>query len=98
MLDAVRRSEAVVYGVRVAGDAPSFLGRVASMTGGRILTAASPGRLRQAFLEILTEFRTRYLLSYTPRGVGRKGWHRLDVRVKGRAARVVARKGYLAAP
>jgi VWFA-related protein len=95
VVDTARRSEVVAYGVRVGGEAPSFLGRVASTTGGRVLQVASPDRLRQAFLEILTEFRTRYVLSYTPRRVARKGWHRLDVRVKGRAAKVVARKGYL---
>jgi VWFA-related protein len=95
VVDTARRSEVVVYGVHVGGEAPSFLGRVASTTGGRVLQVASPARLREAFLEILTEFRTRYVLSYTPRRVARKGWHRLDVRVKERSAKVVAREGYL---
>ena len=95
VIEAARRSDVVVYAVRAGGEAPRFLGAVASTTGGRVLTADSPDRLRPAFLAILAEFRTRYLLSYTPRGVGRRGWHRLDVRVKERAAKVVARKGYL---
>ena len=42
------------------------------------------------------EFRHRYLLSYTPRGVARDGWHRLEVRVKNRRATIKARPGYLA--
>jgi len=113
VLDAARRGEVVVYGVRIGGDgwglcmgdggvpvrdASAFLDLVTSATGGRLVKAASPERLRQAFLEILTEFRTRYLLRYTPRGVERPGWHRLEVRVKGRAAKVTVRKGYLRTP
>jgi VWFA-related protein len=97
-LDAARRSEVVVYGVRAGGEDSGFLGRVASATGGRVLSVGSPARLQAAFLDILTEFRTRYLLSYTPRGVERKGWHRVEVRVKGRSAKVLARKGYQARP
>ena len=45
---------------------------------------------------MLEEFRRSYLVSYTPRGVDRNGWHRLDVRVKGRRVNVRARPGYLA--
>jgi VWFA-related protein len=98
VLDAAKRSEVVVYGVRVGGEDSGFLDDVASTTGGRRLQAGSPKELQQAFLEILREFRTRYLLRYTPRGIKREGWHRLDVRVKGRPAKVLARKGYLVTP
>jgi hypothetical protein len=35
-------------------------------------------------------------VSYTPRGVARDGWHRLDVRVKNRRVTIKARPGYLA--
>jgi VWFA-related protein len=94
-LDAAKRTEVVVYGVRVGWQGPDFLERVASTTGGRLLQVGSPDRLRRAFLEILDEFRARYVLRYTPRGVARRGWHRLDVRVKARSAKVVVRKGYL---
>ena len=96
-LDAARRTEVVVYGARVGREGQDFLGRVATTTGGRLLQVESPDRLRRAFLEILEEFRSRYVLRYTPRGGQRLGWHRLDVRVKGRSAKVVARKGYLVA-
>ncbi len=98
VLDAARRTEVVVYGVQAGWEEEvdvEFLDRVGSTTGGRLLNVGSSDRLRQAFLEILQEFRTRYVLSYTPRGVARPGWHRLDIRVKGRSAKVVARKGYL---
>jgi hypothetical protein len=46
---------------------------------------------------VLEEFRQRYLVSYTPRGVAKDGWHRLTVRVK-RGGTVKARPGYLAGP
>jgi hypothetical protein len=38
--------------------------------------------------------KTRYVLSYTPRGVAREGWHTLDVRLTRRAGDITARKGY----
>ncbi|HEV7501954.1 MAG TPA: VWA domain-containing protein, partial [Vicinamibacteria bacterium] len=101
VLEAVKRSEAVLYGVAVVpsvharADVSSFLWDAAATTGGRVLAVAEPNRLRQAFVEIVDEFRTRYLLRYTPNGVPRAGWHELDVRVKGRSAKVLARKGYL---
>jgi hypothetical protein len=47
------------------------------------------------FLRVLEEFRHRYLVSYTPRGVSKDGWHRLSVRVK-RSGPVKARPGYVA--
>ena len=40
---------------------------------------------------------SRYLVSDTPRGVEKNGWHRLEVRVKGRRTHVKARPGYLLA-
>jgi hypothetical protein len=64
-------------------------------TAGRLLEIERNANLGSIFLGVLEEFRHRYLLSYTPRGVQAGGWHRLDVRVK-RAATVKARPGYLA--
>jgi hypothetical protein len=46
---------------------------------------------------ILEEFRNRYLLSYSPKGVSAAGWHRLEVKLKNRRATVKARPGYVAA-
>ena len=56
----------------------------------------STGNLRSVFLAALEEFRHRYLVSYTPQGVAKGGWHKVDVRVKRRGATVRARPGYLA--
>jgi VWFA-related protein len=97
VLGTARRSEPVVYGVtlgrRLADD---FLEQLTDVTGGRLLPLQSTDRLRATFLQILEEFRHRYLVSYTPRGVSRDGWHRLQVRIKGRRASVRARAGYFA--
>jgi Ca-activated chloride channel family protein len=98
VLDAAKRTDVVLYAVRIGAEGKHLLGRIASTTGGRLLEVGAADQLRQAFLEILAEFRTRYLLRFTPRGIQRPGWHRLDVRVKGRAAKILAQKGYLVKP
>jgi len=97
VLDIARRCDAVVYGIS-AGMAlkAEFLQELTDQTGGRLFTIESTRGLSAIFLEVLDEFRQRYLLSYSPAGVSRDGWHTLTVRVKGRSAAVRARPGYLA--
>jgi hypothetical protein len=56
----------------------------------------STKNLSAVFLEMLDEFRQRYVVGYSPAGVPIDGWHKLTVRVKGRDAAVKARPGYLA--
>lgn len=121
VLDAARRSEAVVYAVTMrAGGLPSggyrldfrsglqqpvkkaptpvlmqpFLQTLADETGGKVVDAHRSERLRETFVQIVGEFRKRYLLTYTPRGVEKGGWHQLEVKVKGRRVKVAARRGY----
>ena len=74
----------------------TFNRELTSLTGGSLIEIASTRDLSTAFLRILEEFRQRYVVSYTPRGVSRDGWHRLEVRLKGRRATIRARPGYLA--
>lgn len=120
VLDAARRSDIVVYGVRHDhlaregwqpregrgranrwfADEPhlfgrEYLGRLAADTGGSVYVAADLDRLREVFSRVVAEFRSRYLLTYTPQGVDAGGWHELEVRVRGRGRRVQARRGYL---
>jgi VWFA-related protein len=97
VLEVAKRSDAVVYAVS-AGQAgrAEFLGDLAEQTGGRLFRIESTRSLSAVFLEVLNEFRQRYLLSYSPTGVPQEGWHQLTVRVKGRSATVRARPGYLA--
>jgi len=97
VLQSARRADVVAYGVAIRSRInPTFLKELGALTGGSVFEIESTKDLSQTFLRILDEFRQRYLLSYTPRGVPATGWHRLDVRVKGRRATVSARAGYQA--
>jgi VWFA-related protein len=97
VLDAAKRADVVVYGVSVVSRLkPEFLRDVTSFTGGRLFEIEKRANLSAAFLGILDEFRHRYLVSYTPKGVAKDGWHKLEVRVKNRRATIKARPGYLA--
>ncbi|HZR25776.1 MAG TPA: VWA domain-containing protein [Vicinamibacterales bacterium] len=95
VLNAAKRSDVVVYPVSV-GRKQDFLNDLASFTGGRVFELAKTSDLASTFRTIVDEFRHRYLVSYTPRGVSRDGWHRLEVKVKKRGVSVKARPGYLA--
>ena len=94
--DAARRSNVVIYGVASGRTPAAFLGDMADATGGHSYQIESTADIRNTFLKILAEFRERYVLGYSPQGVTSGGWHRLDVRVKGRRVAVRARPGYLA--
>lgn len=99
VVDAARQSDVVVCAVTagLAGHhTKEFLDETSGLTGGRMIAVDSPGDMRGAFVGILEEFRQRYLLSFTPTGVSKTGWHKLEVRVKGRRLAVKARTGYRA--
>jgi VWFA-related protein len=98
VLETAKRSDVVVYGVSVGRSKAEFLRDLASFSGGRLFELDKTANLSATFLSILEEFRRRYLVSYTPRGVSKDGWHRLEVRIKGKRAAVKARPGYLAGP
>jgi Ca-activated chloride channel family protein len=98
VMQAARRSDVVVYGVAIRNRIePRFLKSLSALTGGDVLEIEGTKNLSPTFLRILDEFRQRYLLSFSPTGVSTTGWHRLDVRVKGRRATVKTRDGYQAA-
>jgi len=97
VLDTARRVNGVVYGVSSAREEPRFLRDLASATGGRVIDIGRTGDAGPAFLEILQEFRRRYVITFTPAGVTGGGWHKLDVRVKRSGTRVQARAGYFSA-
>jgi Ca-activated chloride channel family protein len=97
VLDTARRSDTVVYGVSIAGLwKPPFLRDLSALTGGTLFEVESTNTLSRVFLNVLEEFRQRYLVSYSPRGVSKTGWHRLDVRIRNRSVTIKARPGYLA--
>jgi VWFA-related protein len=94
-LETARRVNGVVYGVAAtSGSDARFLRDVTAATGGRVLEIGATGNPGPAFLEILQEFRRRYVITYTPAGVSRGGWHQLNVRVRRGSPRVQARPGY----
>ena len=72
-----------------------FLRRLAEATGGTYWKAESFGRLREVFAAIMRGMNSRYVLSYEPTGVARKGRHRITVSVKTRSAEVRARPEYV---
>jgi Ca-activated chloride channel homolog len=85
-------------GVRLTPDQPvlsktEFLKELTARGGGERLTSTSR-TLPVTFAKIISDFRTRYVLTYTPAGVDGRSWHPIEVRVKGRSARVTARRGY----
>jgi VWFA-related protein len=73
----------------------AFLRDLAKITGGSLIEIESVQELAEVFRGILEEFRLRYLVTYTPKGVSGSGWHKLEVRVKHRSATVKARPGYM---
>jgi Ca-activated chloride channel family protein len=98
IVDAARRANVVVYAIWSGPERrPSFLADTADVAGGRLIDVSRSGNLAAAFLEIFREFRQRYLITYTPSGVGGAGWHRVEVRVKRRNVDVQSRRGYFAA-
>jgi len=97
VMSTARRADVVTYAV-VAADRlrQSFLRDLTDVTGGDLLEVKNTTDVEETFLRLLNEYRQRYLLSYTPTGVGRDGWHKIDVRVKRPNVNVRARSGYLA--
>jgi VWFA-related protein len=69
--------------------------QIAADTGGYVV-AINPGdNLTTTFRRVLEQFRTTYVLYFTPRGVDRQGSHTLEVRVKSAKVDVHARRGYV---
>jgi VWFA-related protein len=68
---------------------------LATLTGGHMFVAERADRLRDAFATVVLQFRSRYLITYRPRGVDATGWHRIELRLKGRSGTITARRGYV---
>ncbi len=73
-----------------------FLEALADETGGRVVHAADEAVVGTTFLRVLDEFRQRYVLSYTATGVAERGWHTIEVKLRGQSGEVRARRGYFA--
>jgi Ca-activated chloride channel homolog len=81
---------------RAAGPAERLLDALAEETGGRVVYASDEAALARTFLDVLKEFRQRYVLSYSPSGVSTAGWHEIEVKLRGKSGEVRARRGYFA--
>lgn len=104
-LRAAQMSDTVLYPVVVVpitNDAGRNTGgehaltTLAQNTGGRVFAATLGDALDAAFLEIIRDLRTQYLLAYYPRNVPltKDAYHRIDIRLKRPDLRVSARSGY----
>ena len=72
-----------------------YLSVLVDETGGSLFVAERADELSALFAAALGDFRSRYLLTYSPRGVDTDGWHEIDVEVDRRGMDVQARPGYL---
>lgn len=71
------------------------LGDAAERTGGRMHEPIFGGNLVRMFTQVFDDFRTSYVLRYTPTGVQSGGWHELKVEVPSQPrATIRARRGY----
>ena len=84
---------------RSPGRAPITIGRLydqlARETGGIVVTTSPGEGLASTFRRVLADFRSSYVLYFTPKNVDRDGPHTLQVRVKQEGADVRARSGYV---
>lgn len=76
-----------------AGFRALFLPVLVGDTGGELLDATF-GDLSATFVSVINRFSRRYVLTYTPSGVPRQGWHPIDVRMRDAGLTVTARRGY----
>ena len=70
------------------------MSELANLTGGDVFIAQRADQLRAAFAAVVNQFRSRYLLTYRPRGVDGAAWHTIEVKLKRGKATIKARRGY----
>ena len=95
VIESARHADATIYSVAVRGaQRPQFLHDLTAATGGAVIEIESTRDLRATLTAVLAEFRQRYVIGFSPKGVNPGGWHTLQLRIKGRRAEVKARAGY----
>ena len=70
-----------------------LLRNLTEASGGDLIETSSTAELKKIFLSVLAEMKTRYLLTYHPTSTER-GWHAVEVKLKGQKADIRARRGY----
>ena len=103
LVDAVKRSSMLLHIVELlqpemnlASRPSDLLRELARAGGGRHWTALKASDLNDLFGKALNELRARYLVTYSPAGVSRDGWHDVKVTLKNARGDVTARPGYFA--
>lgn len=101
VLERVRRSNALVYGIGVGKTRAPILAEMAAVSGGRSLQVGNPEALEPALAAVARELEHQYLLGYAPpprRSGSEARWRSITVRLTRNAdgARVRARDGYVA--
>jgi len=73
---------------------------VTNLSGGEMIELDGGDDLSQAFLTAVENFRTSYVLRYSPAGVPARGWHDVGVTLKSRNRNhtIRARRGYWSGP
>jgi len=95
------QTESLNWRIRPVETAPVFesqgawsLRQIAETTGGRYWEAASLDRLKAAFQTIAEAMSQRYVFRYSPENVKRAGWHKLELKLRGKKGDVRTRTGY----
>jgi Ca-activated chloride channel family protein len=94
VIETAKRLDVVLFGISAGAPKRNVLDDLADASGGDLIRIESTREMTAALQKLMHEFRQRYLLSFTPDGVARGGWHTLEVRVKRRGLTVKARAGY----
>jgi VWFA-related protein len=81
--------------LRPPASGPTLIEAVSGATGGRTYRASNESQLKEVFVRVIQDFRSRYVLGFTPEGVAPDGWHRLAVTLKHHRGEVTARRGYM---
>ena len=79
VLESVRHANVVIHAITFGHQ--SFLKEVTHEAGGRTWSASSNRDLQELFRRGVRDMRDRYVLTYTPNGVSRPGWHALSVKL-----------------
>jgi Ca-activated chloride channel homolog len=100
VIERVRRSNALVYGIGLGKTRAPILVEMAAVSGGRSIQVRDVAALEPALASVARELRHQYLLGYAPPKRPAEGprWRSITVRLKtgAGAARVRARDGYVA--
>lgn len=98
VVEFARRADAILHVVtvdsRLTFEPNPLIERLVQATGGREFKASSEDDLARLALAGFGEMRSRYLLTYVPKGPTRPGWHEVRVRLRSRDGTIKARPGY----